>query len=189
MSIENKIVIGLAGEMSSGKTTVTEYIIKKYGGVSYRFSTPLSDIAERIYVEKTRINLQNISTMLRKEFGEDTLSRILYNDVKNNTDNKIILVDGVRRKEDIVYLETMPGFSLVYINASLEQRYKRLIGRNEKIDDQTKTFEEFKKEQLHESELEISKLKDESKLIFDNSGDLDYLYTQIDKFMSEKDET
>lgn len=183
---KNKIIIGIAGEMSSGKTTIADYIIKKNGGVSYRFSTPLSDIAKRIHLENSRTNLQKLSSLLRGNFGDDLLAKILYNDVKSD-EHSVILVDGVRRKEDILYLETLPKFILVYVEASLEKRYERQIGRNEKIDDKTKTFEEFKKEQEHESELEIVGLKQIAQVVLNNENSIEKLYQHVDNIIKNNE--
>ena len=177
-----KIIIGLAGEMSSGKTTVAQYILEKNKGVSYRFSAPLTDIAERAHIENTRTNLQKLSTMLRKGFGEDLLAKILFNDVQKD-DSSVIIVDGVRRKEDMVYLDTLPEFVLLFVEAPLKERYLRLIGRNEKADDTTKSFEEFSKEQNQESETEIVGLKKNAHTVIDNGGDLEALYFQVDNFL------
>ena len=66
-----KIILGLAGEMASGKGTVAKYAATKYGAKSWRFSTMLRDVLDRLLLEQSRDNLQNLSTVLRQNFGEE----------------------------------------------------------------------------------------------------------------------
>src|SRR3989344_2132033 len=97
-----KIIVGFAGEIASGKGTATKYVVEKYHAVSDRFSTMLRDIADRVYLEQSRNNLQKISTMLRQTFGDDFLAKVISNDVQKNQSD-IVVVDGIRRLPDIKY--------------------------------------------------------------------------------------
>lgn len=175
-----KIILGLAGEMASGKGTVAKYLVKKYKGNSHRFSTMLRDVARRMYLEESRNNLQTISEIFRQNFSQDILSKVIYQDVKNDS-HRIVAVDGVRRAPDIKYLQTLPSFKLIYIETDLENRFARTRVRYENSDDETKTFEEFKKDQKKEAELQIRGLKKKADFVIDNNGDLKKLYSQIDK--------
>lgn len=79
----------------------------------------------------------------------------------------------------------MPGFALIYIDASLETRYRRISERNENADDQTITFEAFKKQQEDESESQIRDLKSEADFIIDNNGTQEQLIATIDRTITE----
>ena len=177
-----KIVLGIAGEIAAGKGTVAGYIVEKKGGSSHRFSTMLRDVARRVYLEENRENLQKISTMLREYFGSSVLSKTIYHDVEND-EHEIIVIDGVRRIEDTEFLRTLPGFKLVYIDAEMEKRFERITKRGENVDDNSKTFDEFKKDHEREAESEIRKLKDRADAIIDNNGDFESLYGQIDRLI------
>ena len=72
-----KIILGLVGEIAAGKSTATEYLKQKYGAVSFRFSDPLRDILARLHIENSRPNLQALSTFLRRQYGEDLLSKVM----------------------------------------------------------------------------------------------------------------
>lgn len=184
MICNKKLIIGLAGEMASGKGTITDYIVKNYSGKNFRFSTILRDILNRLYLEETRENLQKLSTVLRDNFGQDVLSSAIAREAKNSED-KILVMDGVRRLSDIKFLKDFPGFKLVYIEADVEKRFQRISARGENIDDNTKTFEQFKKELEQESETQIRGLKDHADYIIDNNGLLRELYAQIDKIIQQ----
>ncbi len=178
-----KIILGLAGEMVSGKGTAAKYLVKKYNGNAHRFSTMLRDLARRMHLEESRDNLQKISQIFRQSFGEDVLARVIYHDVENDR-HQIIVVDGVRRSFDIKYLKTFPNFKLIYIETSLEKRFIRTRARYENSDDEVKTFAEFKKDQKKEAELQIRGLKKKADFIIDNNGDFKELYAQIDKIIA-----
>src|SRR3989344_8524553 len=133
MQTNKKLILGITGNMAAGKSTITDYIKEHYGGVSFRFSTMLRDVLSRIHVEETRDNLQQLSTFLRATFGEDLMSKVIAEDVKNATDN-IIIVEGIRRPSDVEYIKEIPGFHLIAITADLKTRYNRIIQRSENPD-------------------------------------------------------
>jgi len=177
-----KIILGLAGEIASGKGTVAKYICEKHGGNSHRFSTMLRDVAKRMYLEENRENLQKISTVFRENFFDDILSSVIAKDVENDK-QEIVAIDGVRRLADIAYLKKLSGFKLVYIDTSLENSFKRITERNENSDDKNKTFEEFRKDHEREAELQIRDLKDKADFVVDNNGTFEELYRQVDKII------
>jgi len=180
-----KIILGITGEMASGKGTVAKYAIEKYGAGSHRFSTMLRDVTKRMHQEESRDNLQNISTCLRQCFGEDILAKVMAEDVKKDS-SEIIVIDGVRRLPDIKYLKEIPGFKLIYIETDLEKRYERIVKRGENSDDLNKTFEEFQKDQEKEAEQQIRGLKFEADFTVDNNGSLEDLYKQLDEILNKK---
>ena len=127
--------------------------------------------------------MQEISLLLRQRFGEDLLAKIITQDVKNDN-NKIIVVEGIRRPADIEYLRELPEFKLAYITAETKIRYKRLIKRGENEDDKTKTFEQFVKDHEAETELEIPKIGATADYRIDNSGTMEELFGQIERIIT-----
>lgn len=174
-----KVILGLAAELAGGKGTVAKYIVEKHSGNSHRFSTMLRDILSRIYLPDSRENMQKLSTILRQKFGEDTLAKVMAEDVKKDI-HEVIAVDGVRRPADIRYLKEIPGFKLVYIETSIENRFERIKKRGENPDDATKTLEQFKKDQEGEADAQIRNMKDHADFVVDNNGTFEDLYKQID---------
>ncbi len=182
-----KIILGLAGEIASGKGTVAKYLSEKHSGSSHRFSTMLRDVAKRMYLEENRENLQKISTMLREYFGSDILSKTIYHDVENDN-HEIVAIDGVRRLGDIAFLKKLSGFKLVYIEAEMEKRFERIIRRGENTDDNSKTFSEFKKDHEREAESEIRELKNQADFVLNNNGNFEELYSQVDEIIKKNKE-
>lgn len=179
-----KIIIGLAGEIACGKGTIAKYALEKYSGTSYRFSTMLRDVLNRLYLEYSRQNLQKISMLLRQNFGEDIMAKVMFEDVKKDAAD-IVMIDGVRRLADIKYLRQLPEFKLVYIEADIKKRYERIIRRGENPDDNYKAFGVFKKEHEHESESQIKDLKNYADFLVNNSSSYEALYEQADKIITQ----
>ena len=112
----NKIILGFVGPLASGKGTICQYLKEKHGASVFRFSTMLRDVLNRLYLEISRDNMQNLSSALRQTFGDDLLASVIANDVKNEK-NEFIVIDGVRREPDIKYLKDFPNFYLIEIKA------------------------------------------------------------------------
>lgn len=177
-----KIILGIAGEIASGKGTTAQYLIERYGASTHRFSTSLRDIAKRMYLDESRENLQKISTIMRENFSDDILSMVIYRDVANDN-TQVVAIDGVRRMADIEFLKKLLEFKLVYIDADMENRYNRIVKRGENVDDNAKTFEEFENDHKREAELQIKDLKNQADFVVDNNGSLEQLYAQIDNII------
>lgn len=79
----------------------------------------------------------------------------------------------------------MPEFRLIFIESDINNRYKRLPGRWENTWDDSKTFEQFLREQELETELTIRWLKEISDYIITNDWSLEDLFSQIDKILED----
>lgn len=179
-----KMIIALAGEMGCGKGTVTKYLVSRHNALSYRFSTPLRDILDRMHRDINRDNLSQLSTALRIAFGDDALSETIFSDI-GTSDAPLIIIDGVRRDSDIKYLKNLPGFRLVYIDAELPIRYARVIARGENNSDTTKTFDKFLQESQAETETRIRGLKDIADIVIENNGTLEAFEEQCENLINK----
>lgn len=178
----SKIVLGFTGLMACGKGTATKYLQEKYGAETFRFSTMLRDVLDRLHLEQTRENMSCISTVLRENFGQDLMAKVMAKDVENSQ-SSLVIVDGVRRLDDVKYLKAMPNFKLVAIEAEMQTRFQRLKERGENSDDQNKTWEDFQADHQLETELTILDTLKIADLIIDNNGDLEQLHQQLDKLV------
>lgn len=177
------LILGFAGLLASGKGTSADYLKEQHGATTYRFSTILRDILDRVYLEQTRDNLIRISEVMRGNFGEDLLAKAMAGDVANDN-TPIIVVDGIRRMADIEHLQKLPNFHLVEIFADPEIRYERLIKRTENNDDQSKTYEQFLADHKRSTELSILDVVKEASIHIDNNGSLADLHTQLDSLIT-----
>jgi dephospho-CoA kinase len=183
----NKTILGFVGPIASGKGTACQYLKDKYGSETYRFSTMLRDILNRLYIENSRENLQKISSVLRAAFGDDLMAKTIANDVKDSK-TKIVAVDGVRREPDIKYLRKISGFYLIAMDADQKIRFNRIIKRGENTDDTNKTFTRFQQDEEQEAERQIKKVAETADFNINNNGTLNELHQQIEDILRKVNE-
>lgn len=179
-----KLILGFVGKLASGKAICQKYIDEKYESESFRFSSILRDILNRLYIPITRENLQDLSLDLRNRFGSDILAQTITKDVKNSS-KEIVIIDGIRRLEDMAGLKDLPGFYLLSIDADPEVRYKRMKERNENKGDDRKSYEQFIADNNREAEIQIPEVMANAQFHLNNNGTLNSLYSQIDKILKE----
>lgn len=179
-----KLILGLTGEMGSGKGAITKHIVQNYDADSHKFSQVFRDILDRACIEQSRENISALSLMLRKTFGEDILAKSMYHDAKNDT-HDIVVIDGVRRLEDLTYLKEMPEFKLAYVESDIQVCYDRLVRRAENPGDATKTFEEFRKDHERDADARIPDLKNYADIVIENNGTYPELYQKVDEVIKQ----
>ena len=181
---EDKIIIGLTGRIASGKDTIGKYLSEEYSAQKIRFSTLLRDILEIIDLPDSRENMQDLSTILRKRFGENILAKAMMKLAKN-TNNNLIVIDGVRRITDVENFKKLKKFFLIYIDVRQDNRYQRATARNENPGDDTLSREKFNKRDLAETEVQIESLKEKADFVIDNNGSLTETHEQIKKYIKD----
>lgn len=179
-----KIILALAGEMGSGKGAIAEYLIAKHGAVKFRFSSVFRDILDRLHIEESRENIQALSTALRSAFGDDILSQTIVGDI-GRSEESLIILDGVRREEDMRYLRHLEGFVFIFVDAGMDVRYTRVVSRGENASDTTKTLAQFLKEGEAETETRIRGLREIADRVIVNDKSMEELYETIEQILAE----
>lgn len=182
--MKSKIIIGIVGKMGSGKSTVADYIAATYHGSCYRFSDFLREILEKLYISPTRTHLIDLFLILAERFGKDVLARPMKELVEKDN-HEYVVVEGIRRWEDISLLRELPGFYLVGITGDEQTRYQRIIHRTEKTDDATKTYEEFLADEQRPTEILIAEMIAKADYIINNDSDFHELETQINTIFTK----
>jgi dephospho-CoA kinase len=178
------LILGLVGTPGAGKSAVTDYIMKTYGGSQYRFSDYLSHVLQKMNIEKSRENMIKLSVILRKEFGEDLLSHAVASDAVRST-GELTLVDGIRRPEDLAAFRPLPNFKLIAINADAKIRYERMKHRGEKVGETNMTWEEFEATEKASTEVTIPEAMTFADFVIMNDGTLEEVHAKIDDIMKE----
>lgn len=180
----SKLIIGLVGQAGCGKGTMADLLQTEYGAGYFRFSAILSGILDRLALEKTREHFTALSETLRKTFGEDVLSYAIANEALHAPQDVVIL-DGIRRVEDIVGLEPLPLFKLVAIDADPKLRYERMKNRGEKASEKNFTWEQFLAEEQLPTEVTIPFVMKRATKTLTNNGSREEFETTVHGFMSE----
>lgn len=179
-----KLVIGLAGRIGSGKTSISKYIERKYGARQIKFSQILMDILDRLHVEKNRENLQKLGAGLRNVMGKDVIVNAFEKDLES-LDADIIVIDGIRYMNEIEMLRRFENNILIFVDVPPEIRYERVRGREEKSGESSTSYEEFLKAEQRETERYIDRIRNESDYAIDNTDTLENFYDKVNEILKK----
>lgn len=126
---KTQIVIGLTGEIGTGKTTLAEYLRFKHGFKSLRYS----QVIRKLYsCDDDRATLQSLgSDIARSVEKQRQLSLEIIKEIEDHP-NVNYVVDGLRHKIDFDTLSEHFGnrFTLFAIQASFTNKFHRYNKRN-----------------------------------------------------------
>lgn len=172
------IIIGIAGEMAAGKTTLSEYLRFKYGFKYFRYSI----IIQQLYgCAADRATLQNIGAKIaRNPNTQKQLSLEIIRRIEQNPEDSYV-IDGLRHKMDYITLKEHFGdqFKLIYIDTKFSICHKRYNKRM--FLEMTK--EDFERIINNESEQDIQIMKAyaySSGYIFENNKTFKEFFNNFD---------
>lgn len=179
-----KTIIGFVGQAGSGKGTAANMLRLKFGASVFTFSDLLHGILDILHLPPSRDNLIKLSTALRQAHGQDVLANAMEKQVDESR-AELVVVDGIRRAEDIKDLKKNPSFHLVEIVASPETRFERLKQRSEKPGETNMTWEDFLAMSQRETEVTIAGVAKEAKVTVDNSGNIPDLEKLLERLVND----
>lgn len=177
------MILGLTGPKLGGKGTTAGHLEKTEGATVLTMSDVLVDIAERLHLPLSRSNLITIARALRSEFGEDILAKVLKQDIEAAGDDKLTVIDGIRMASELDLFSKLKDFHLLYIDAPLEERYRRVQERKEKEGESGLSFDEFKAEEDADTEKSIGSFKELAEQVVQNDSTKEALYNAVDAFV------
>ena len=178
------LIIGLIGQKLSGKDTVANYLVNRYGAVSIASSQLLDETLQVLGLPKSRENETSLAVALRTAFGENILNSANLNRLRN-INPKIGLVNGIRRPQELIQSK-QEHVRTIYISAPAEVRYERYQFRQEKKDDGVLSFEDFLRQDTESpTEKDIVTIGEQAEFRINNNSDLQTLYTEIDRIIEQ----
>jgi len=139
----NMFIIGVVGQIASGKGILVKYLIEKLGFISYSLSSAVHREIEKKGIKKyTRQMLQDMGDELRREFGDEVLAQRIIKAINEKKKDKIV-IEGIRNPGEIEFLRNNSNFILIGVKANRQLRFKRLLFRDKKWD--PKTYNDFVK--------------------------------------------
>ncbi|GAC1412617.1 MAG: hypothetical protein NVSMB66_2120 [Candidatus Doudnabacteria bacterium] len=179
----DKRYLGISGPILSGKSSAANFLEEKFKADHLRFSELIDEILDVLDLPNSRINEQDLGVLLKELFGEEVLSNALTERAKSSL-SPIVLFDGLRKKQELDFLKTLPGFKFIYIKSSPEKRYQRLLHRNEKINESKQSYEQFLETQNHDADKQMAELEQHADFIIVNESTPQYLEEQLTKILT-----
>lgn len=168
-------VVGISGNIGSGKSIASEYL-KKKGFILRRFSEILEQILKDRKQTINRTNLQKLGCEMHLDPGQRWLGKKLLEELPAD---KSIVIDGMRYPDDYALMvETFgPSFIHLFIDAPLEIRKERALSRKRENISIEKIFND-------PAESGIEDLKKLSSNIIINDGSKNSYFKKIEAVLS-----
>ena len=168
-----RLVIGIAGRIGSGKTTVGGHLESRHGFQYLRYSVVLADWLAKDPESKT--HLQKVGWEVMAGGMQAELNRRLIAQIAPDGD---VAVDGLRHPLDHETLQSaFPGsFKLLFIDTSARVRFERLQ-KNGKYAD----LVSFEYADTYPVEQHIDSFRTNAAAVIDNEASLRDLYSDVDQ--------
>lgn len=146
-----KRIIGVVGQIGSGKDTATSFL-KKKGFVNFSLSDQIRiELKKRGNVDFTREDIQNLGDELRAENGDDYWAQQAWKKAITSGQKKLI-ISSIRHPAEAEFLKNQTNFYLLAVVADQRLRFERKLEAARRKPDSTRsddqdilTWEEFKK--------------------------------------------
>jgi len=176
------IIIGLLGFIGSGKDTVADYLVSKYGFKKLTMSDMVKEELRKNNLPISREEMQKLSIKYKAKHGNGIWAKKCVEYAKKNNWQKIV-ISGVRDTKELPEFKLGGNFILVFVDADLEIRLNRLQKRDSEKDVKSRT-ELISQEKR---EIEIFDLFREYSKYYDyrisNNRDIANLKKETDKFV------
>ena len=121
-------VIGVVGLPASGKGEFSK-IAAEMGIPVVVMGDMIRNAVKTAGLEPTDANFGAAANRLRVERGMDAIAQLCVPEIRRQT-TPVILVDGIRGDAEVdLFRRTFPGFTLIRIDSSSENRLVRIVSR------------------------------------------------------------
>lgn len=179
-------VIGITGTNASGKDTVAEYLVEKYGFKNYSLSDEIRFELTKKGLEHTRDNMIRVGNEIRENFDANELAIRAVKRIKEGGFEDVTIT-SIRNPAEIEEIKkNFSNFKLIFVDAPIELRYERSrprgrVGDGESLGDfRVKEALEMEGGEKGQRLIACSKLADFSII---NDGDLEMLFEKTEKII------
>lgn len=180
MKSDKIIIIGLAGKICAGKSTVATYLVRKYG---FRKLSFVESIFKPELVKRglpvTRKNLQKIGKEFFLKFGDIKMTKWLIKGIKSGK----FVIDDIRYPSTARFLKKKYNnrFWLIGIRAPFLIRYERATKSKKNL---IKSLRDFRNIDNAFTEMKIDELLHICDFIIENDSTLEELYKKCDAILN-----
>jgi len=139
------MIIGITGTLGAGKGTVADYLLKK-GFKHYSVRDFLIEEVLKRNLNPVRENMVSVANELRAQHGPAYLVEQLY--LRAKSEGGDCVIESIRCPGEVEALKGKEDFILFAVDADIETRYARIVGR-ESTTDQI-SFDEFIRQEERE---------------------------------------
>lgn len=186
------VTIGLAGGQCAGKSTMARWIATRFGEedvFAWRGSDLLRDILRQRALPLTPENYSALAESLRQKNGGFIIADEMFGDVTELARRPPILIhDGLRWVPTAQRMYQLFGdFKLVYLDASMTDRFRRSRALTEGKDDRAPivTWEAFLMREALPSERELPQLRDMADLVINTEDGLAKTVVALDDALNQ----
>jgi len=184
-----RMILGIVGTLVSGKSEVTEHLVRKHGFLELSLSTLVHQEADRRGIPTTPPNLQNIGNSMRQARGSAILVHRLRPRMDNLPGGSYLVLDGIKNVAEVAELRKWPNFVLLAVDAPEEVRFQRALRRGRSGTPATRDeFRALDKRDRGIGEPEWGQQVDacirEADFQIENDSALEELYRQLDDIIA-----
>ena len=129
-------VIGVVGMPASGKGEFAR-IASEMGIPVVVMGDMIRNAVKASGLEPTDTNFGATANRLRAERGMDAIGQLCVPEVERQT-SPLVLIDGIRGDAEVkLFRKVFPGFTLIRIDSSFDNRLSRVVARGRSDDFQT----------------------------------------------------
>ena len=138
-------IVGVVSTIAAGRTTAINHLMETQGFVWFSLAQILKEEAIKIGIPTIRESLQDFGNNLRETRGDAYLATKLRNSATWLMNKSIlVVVDSFKNKAEVEEFRKQRRFTLIGIDAPLQQRWDRVVTRRRQGD--PTNIEEFKKQ-------------------------------------------
>lgn len=183
------LVVGLVGSPGAGKEALFQNLKEISGYPVNRVSS--SDILRSTLItwgiKPRRENFDRVFSGMVTAFGNDCLALAVQEQVARITQRSygIVVIDSIRQSVDLEMLRRCQNNCLLFLDTSLQTRYKRAMTRRDPKD-QELSFEQFKAQHQTQTERFVEEISAQADWCINNDGSIAELKTQITQFCNQQ---
>lgn len=176
------VILGITGTDGSGKGTVVEYLVTRYGFTHYSARSIFIEELSVRGIEPTRANMRLIANEMRATYGDDFV--VTRNLARIGDTEKNVVIESIRTTAEAETLKQNGGI-LLAVDADQHIRYARVQSRRSETD--KVTFEEFVRHEALEANdpdphgMQKARVMQMADYTIYNDGSVEALYVDIDR--------